>query len=327
VRGPHREHVGAKQEPTPKTHPKLFFADGERKWKVPPQGAKVETNTAQNGTWRERWKPAPKSKDQLEASFDRWFKKLSEGTLRQPKPRAEAKRDFLAQEKLRNEKYTYNYPLSEVRRRAGVKFTENREMGTKLPQIRAKVSADLGGPNSANHQVAMAVRLIDKAFVRVGGEGSVDDHVGVMTLKKSQVKVQGDTVVLNFIGKSGVEWVDVEIKDKQLAKAVTAQLGRVKGGDTELFQFDGKDLKDHHVNAYLEDFGVTAKMFRTFHATRMAREELLQHTGAPRAEREAIIEAMFEKVAKKMHHEKPSMTRKHYVDPMIITAFERGALK
>src|SRR5262245_20925841 len=90
LRGPHREHHGAKVAPTPKTHSRAFTADGKRKWKVPPHGAHVEKNSAHNGTWIERW-PAPGTKKGAPI------------------------------------KWVYNYTLDEVKRRAGLKFAENRE--------------------------------------------------------------------------------------------------------------------------------------------------------------------------------------------------------
>ncbi len=41
----HREHHAASAEPTPKTHPRLFTADGQRKWKPSPADADVTLNT------------------------------------------------------------------------------------------------------------------------------------------------------------------------------------------------------------------------------------------------------------------------------------------
>lgn len=289
LRGPHREHTAAKSEPTPKTHPQLFTAKGERKWKVPPAGAKVVKNTTGEGTWIEKWE-APK-------------KKGDTGPV----------------------KWVHNYTLAEVQRRAGQKFTENREFAQKLPAIRAEVQKDLQGPPGEKQLAAMALTLIDKLCLRVGGEESADrDHFGATTLQKRHVSVKGDEVRLEFEGKSGVDW-NVSLKDAEYAKRMKAQLAKVKGAEEPVFQHGGKPLRDEDVNQYLEPFGATAKKFRTFHATRLAREDLLAHAKGPPAERDKVVGEMFERVSRRLGHT-PGVCRESYVDPMVVQAFLKGKL-
>src|SRR5262249_17216607 len=100
-RGPHRDLKA--------DSPRWFTADGQRKWKLPPANARVQKNTAHNGTWIERWE-APR-------------KKGDKGPVR----------------------WVYNYTLAEVRRRAGIKFVQNRELARHIPDVRAQVAKDLGG--------------------------------------------------------------------------------------------------------------------------------------------------------------------------------------
>jgi DNA topoisomerase IB len=254
-RGPHREHVSARTQPSPKTHPQLFTAKGQRKWKVPPEGVRVLENTTGEGTWIEKWE-APR-------------KKGEKGPLR----------------------YVYNYTLAEVQRRAGLKFAENRELARRLPAIRAQIRKDLAGGGKA-HQIAMALTLIDRLYLRVGGEDSLcRDRYGATTLLKKHVSVRGEGVRLSFVGKSGVSW-DVALADPRYARLMKAQLARVHGANSPVFQHEGRPLRDVDVNAYLEPFGATAKQFRTFHATRLARDELLKHAEAPLCERRARVRAM-----------------------------------
>ncbi|MBL8956133.1 MAG: hypothetical protein JNK82_35495 [Myxococcaceae bacterium] len=282
IRGPHRSHHAASVEPNAKTHPRLFTEDGQRKWKVPPHGAKVEQNTAGNGSWIERW-PAP----------------AKPGTAT---------------------KWVYNYTLEEVQRRAGIKFAENRELAKHLPQIRARVREDLGATGKAR-EVAMVMTLIDKLCLRVGGQESADarDHFGATTLEKQHVRVDGDTVRLKFTGKSGVPW-NVSLKDARLAAEMKRQVGPLRNKESPVFKVSADD-----VNRFLAPFGATAKKFRTFHATRIAREELLQHAKAPLSKRAQIVTDMFEKVAEQLGHT-PAVARSSYVDPMVVAAFMKGRL-
>lgn len=288
VRGPHREHHAAKAEPTPRTHPQLFTAKGERKWKAPPAGVKVTKNTTGEGTWIEKW-PAPRKKGET-------------GPV----------------------KWVHNYTLAEVQRRAGQKFADNRAFAQKLPAIRAQVKKDLDGAGE-KQLAAMALTLIDKLCLRVGGEESLDrEHFGATTLQKRHVLVEGDSVRLKFEGKSGVDW-DVGFKDARYARLMKAQLASVKGAESPVFQQGGKVLRDEDVNQYLEPFGATAKKFRTFHATRLAREDLLQHSSGPLAEREKVVAEMFERVAKQLGHT-PGVCKESYVDPMVVQAFLKARL-
>src|SRR6201995_5577675 len=87
--------------------PRWFTASGERKWKLAPAGVKTEKNTAHNGTWIERWE-APRAKGDKGPG-----------------------------------KWVYNYTQKEVQRRAGIKFTENRELARHIPDVRKQVGHDL----------------------------------------------------------------------------------------------------------------------------------------------------------------------------------------
>jgi hypothetical protein len=109
IRAAHARTLRPAHRDVPLSSPKWFTADGQRKWKVPPEGAKIEKNSARNGTWIERW-PAPK-------------KKGDTGPI----------------------KWVYNYTLAEVKRRAGIKFAQNRELARHIPDIRKQVTKDLSG--------------------------------------------------------------------------------------------------------------------------------------------------------------------------------------
>jgi DNA topoisomerase-1 len=138
------------------------------------------------------------------------------------------------------------------------------------------------------------------------------------------VSVKGDTVRLAFVGKSGVAW-DVKLTDARYARLMEQQLKRVRGDDDPVFQVNGRPLHADDVNDYLAPFDATAKKFRTFHATRLAREDLLQHEDAPPAQREQLVSEMFVHVAAKLGHT-PAVDREHYVDPMVVQAFLQGKL-
>jgi DNA topoisomerase-1 len=198
VRGPHRDIAP--------DSPQWFTADGQRKWKVPPAGVRLEKNTARHGTWIERWE-APRRKGDT-------------GPVT----------------------WVYNYTLKEVQRRAGIKFAQNRELARRLPALRAKVQKDLDGTGKTQ-QLAMVVRLMDKLGLRVGSMRSavLRKHYGATTLKRDDVEVAGDTVKLNFIAKSGKPW-KVSLNDAKLARAIAQQPDREDG---RLFDVSAADVNEY----------------------------------------------------------------------------------
>ena len=72
--------------------------------------------------------------------------------------------------------------------------------------------------NEKTRIVATIIRIIDKTGERVGNEASMNNgHYGVSHLKNKHIKVNGDKITLEYVGKSGVEH-KVTITDDKVAR-------------------------------------------------------------------------------------------------------------
>lgn len=202
------------------------------------------------------------------------------------------------------------------------KFAGLAEFGKALPKIRRKVDKDLRTRAlSRDKVVAAVVRLLDDDYLRVGNEeyAKQNKSYGATTLLSRQVKDDGRKVRMQFRGKHGIEH-EVTITDRTLRRIVR-QLQELPG--QALFQYVNGDGKPHpitstEVNAYIKEAtggDFTAKHFRTWGATVLAFEQMLQKADDARISVKTMIEPVAEALGNTM-----AVSRKAYVHPALIEA-------
>ena len=223
-------------------------------------------------------------------------------------------------------KWIYTYPTDRLVENQKRKFEENRRFARVLPEIRARYSEDLACEGSKRQVLALIVALIDQAYLRVGNECSAGKDVhGVTTLRKRHIRLEGDTAIFDYVGKKKVDQHHV-VCDEQIAVILRGLLGRCRHRDDFVFMHAGKKIRAAQVNAYLAEFGATAKQFRTYHATRIARELLLAEGKVPEDRREDVIKAVVREVAERLGHEEDT-SKEYYIDPEILDRFRKERLK
>jgi DNA topoisomerase-1 len=121
-------------------------------------------------------------------------------------------------------------------------------------------------------KVATACYLIDVLSMRVGDEKDEDeaDTVGATTLTPKNIKFSSNNLVkFDFIGKDYVKWEKELILPEQIVKNLKEFIENSKE-----YVFDG--VRSEDVNAFLSQIveGVTAKVFRTYHASKAVRDYL-----------------------------------------------------
>ena len=129
-------------------------------------------------------------------------------------------------------------------------------------------------------KLAMVSYLIDKLCMRVGDEKDDDeaDTVGASTLRVEHVTIDKKQIKFNFLGKDSVQWEKyLEISDgvSRLFKDNLESFIKGKKSNDLLFN----DIKSYHVNRFLSTSlkGLTAKNFRTYHATNIVRSYISKH--------------------------------------------------
>jgi DNA topoisomerase-1 len=227
--------------------------------------------------------------------------------------------------------YRYHARWREVRDQS--KYDRMLDFAGALPSIRERVEGDLARPGLPREKVlAAVVRLLEVTLIRVGNEeyARQNKSFGLTTLRGRHVSVSGSTLRFKFNGKHGKPH-EVGIRNRQLARIIK-RLQELPG--QELFQYLDEDgnqqaIGSGDVNDYLREVGgseFTAKDFRTWAGTVLA-ALALNEFGPPETEAHAkhnVLRAI-EFVAGRLGNT-PAISRKCYVHPSVIEAYEEGSL-
>jgi DNA topoisomerase-1 len=185
-----------------------------------------------------------------------------------------------------------------------------------LGKTRTKVTRRLAKPKADRKTaVAAIVRIMDTTYMRVGSERYAQKSkpsFGASSLRKDQVRVRGDKVSFDFMGKSGVRW-QRPVRDRELAGAIKLFL---KSPGKRLFQLETGAVTETDVRTFLQPFGALPKDFRTLHANRLLDAEL-SRLGKPTR---AKLDLAIERVAAQLGHT-PAISRRSYLDPMKLETY------
>jgi DNA topoisomerase I len=227
--------------------------------------------------------------------------------------------------------YRYHARWREVRDES--KYERMLAFGQALPELRKRVEADLAEPGLSRAKVlATVVRLLELTLIRVGNEeyARANESYGLTTLRDRHVRVERSRLTFRFRGKSGKAH-EVEVTDRRLA-AVIKRCQALPGH--ELFQYlddDGtaQSIDSTDVNAYLrESMGAefTAKDIRTWAGSLLALQCLraAENVASASERGRAVIEAI-KTIAHRLGNT-PATCRKHYVHPIVLSAFLSGEL-
>src|SRR3954447_12996990 len=216
------------------------------------------------------------------------------------------------------------------------KFDAMVRFAQALPDMRAQVEKDLRGDGLTRTRVlAAAVRLLDRGFLRIGGESYAEDNdsYGLATMRKKHVTVaKNDAINFDFTGKSGIRHVRYVV-DAPVAEIVR-ELKRRRGGGDELLAYrdeDGKwrDIKSPDIREYVKETAgeeYTAKDFRTWAGTVLAAVTLAA-TDPEVRKRKTANKRMISYAVKEVSYflgNTPAVARASYIDPRVFDRFRDG---
>lgn len=214
--------------------------------------------------------------------------------------------------------------------REEAKFKRVVEFGEALPALRRRVRADLKADALERQRVlASMVRLIDQGFFRIGNDKSAEAEstFGLSTIRGSHVKVEGQTVRFDYVGK----WKKKQkraIRDAEVA-AVVETLKKTPGAELFKFTQNGRvvDVKDRHVNDYIQSIigaDFTAKDFRTWAGTLLCSIALaMQGQGTSKAERKRRVRKAIVATAEQLGNT-PAVCRSSYICPRLLDEYLEG---
>jgi DNA topoisomerase-1 len=179
-------------------------------------------------------------------------------------------------------KYVWISESAELRQlREREKYDLARKLEDHIDRVREHIWRNLTADDELRRKVATVAYLIDALKLRVGDEKDRDEAntVGATTLRGTHVKIgAGGQVTFDFLGKDSVRWVRTtrlpEGVIRNLRSFITAPRKQI---------FEG--VRSELVNAFLSETmpGLTAKVFRTYHATKIVEEFLRDQRIQPRA--------------------------------------------
>jgi DNA topoisomerase I len=222
----------------------------------------------------------------------------------------------------------YRYHPNAVKRGQTRKYYRVRQMARDLPAIRRRVQADFKKKRLSRAKVSAGiVRFLADGFFRIGNDRYAKENgtFGLTTLKKSHVKVDGDLVIFDYIGKRSIRHRQTVVS-AELARFVETLLD-VPGRRLFRYQDDDgrwRNVESAQVNQYLQElagFPYSAKDFRTWGGTLRA-ATVLADLGAPASEREGKrnVATAIRLVAAELGNT-PTICRKSYVHPVVIDRY------
>jgi DNA topoisomerase-1 len=214
------------------------------------------------------------------------------------------------------------------------KFERMIEFAELLPALRRRLARRLRDAEEPDREtvLASALRLLDIGMFRVGSEqyAEEDSGIGLATVRKAHVRINGDAVEFDYPGKGGLR--RRQVLEDPLTVDLIRTLKRRRGGPEELLAYrDGSrwhDVRSADLNEYLkselgEDF--SAKDFRTWNATVMAAVTLAVdgREAATKAARKRAINRSVRAVSELLGNT-PAVARRSYIDPRVFDRYLSG---
>jgi DNA topoisomerase I len=226
----------------------------------------------------------------------------------------------------------YIYSASHVKRQTDVKFHELITFGKNVERIRSKIlkNINMASRNKSlifnkNTLISLVIYLIDNCNFRVGCDKykKLYNSYGVTTLNKSHIKMDNGKMVIEFIGKKGVQNKS-GIKDSKICGLLN-QLCK-KNNKEYLFETDSVEkirITERHINGFLKEFDskIKVKMFRTWNANSILLKEMLAYPiPIDKSEADKNIKSIIESAAEKLHHTK-SVSKSSYMNNKLLDLY------
>lgn len=151
------------------------------------------------------------------------------------------------------------------------KYKKAEKLGKVIQKIEAHIMKNLESKNEERRKIATVCWLIQALNMRVGDEKDPGeaDTVGAITLRPEHIKIEGDRLHFDFLGKDSVRWV----KETKAPLSVIKNIENYSKTCRE-YLFEGIDSRK--LSKFLSEkmSGLTAKVFRTWRTTKAVKEYL-----------------------------------------------------
>ncbi|MFX0168926.1 MAG: DNA topoisomerase I [Candidatus Hodarchaeota archaeon] len=240
---------------------------------------------------RGRWKPGPREEDiTLNLSPDA---ELPEGKWTKREWQSDSLWIARWQDKLSGKmKYVWVSDTASIKQdREAQKFEVSQQLAKQIRHVQRAIQEGMQAKSLKRRQIATACYLIDALSLRVGDEKDPDeaDTVGATTLRPEHVTIkENGEVEFQFLGKDSVPWHKTATLPADVVHELMLLIDNArspnrssrKGRSHPMWDRPQifPDVRSRNVNAFLNDImpGLTAKVFRTYHASSTVRRYLSQ---------------------------------------------------
>ncbi|RST31662.1 DNA topoisomerase IB [Sphingomonas ginkgonis] len=220
----------------------------------------------------------------------------------------------------------YRYHNDFRAKQDAAKYEGLLEFGKALPRLRRRIEQDLKKRKHGRDTVlAAVVRLLDTQHVRVGNEQYARENksFGITTLRNRHLRRKGSKMLMRFVGKHGITH-EVKVTDSNL-KRIVGKCQELPG--QMLFQYlndEGEPcpISSSDVNSYIKEAtggDFTAKHFRTWGASVIAMDQLLEKAENARITVKTVVEPVAEALGNTV-----AISRKSYVHPGLLEAVKES---
>jgi DNA topoisomerase-1 len=151
------------------------------------------------------------------------------------------------------------------------KFKKAEQLDKEVPRIEYHITKALESKDPETRKIATVCWLILGVNIRVGDEKDPDeaDTVGAITLRPEHIKIDGNVLNFDFLGKDCVRW----IKQVSAPSNVVQNISDFSKQSNE-YLFEG--INSRKVSRFLSQKmkGLTAKVFRTWRCTQTVKKSL-----------------------------------------------------
>ncbi|XP_034119099.1 DNA topoisomerase 1 isoform X1 [Drosophila albomicans] len=177
-------------------------------------------------------------------------------------------------------KYIMLNPSSKLKgEKDHIKYETARRLDKVIDKIRATYRDEWKSKEMRVRQRAVALYFIDKLALRAGNEKDEDqaDTVGCCSLRVEHVQLHKElngkenVVVFDFPGKDSIRYYNEVEVEKRVFKNLELFMENKKEGD-DLFDRLNTQVLNEHLKELME--GLTAKVFRTYNASKTLQSQL-----------------------------------------------------
>lgn len=267
-----------------------------------------------------------------------------------PKEKGEGKKGtkviFTKKDGTQGEKWVYSKEWEEASSKW--KFSRVDKLASLDQKFHKDIRSEMNSPElTKTKATATALAVMRETGIRVAssqGETKGEPTYGMTTLEKRHVKVSGDTVTLEFRGKSGVDQT-LTIKDQEIANSISSFIRDNTDPNSKIFSAAG-GISYSGVTSRLKEFGehFEPKDLRTLVANEIATAKVLDilktsdTENIPESEKErkkmaqALVRQIGEAVSGQLNNT-PSVAIEKYTNPELVEhmlshfGFDRGMIK